>query len=194
MVQLLESAVDAWGETPGGRNEMELARIAVALARYEACYRGGVRPDDALVPLGTSPAVRSLLALCPDAAAEEIQELTAAARRGLASLFPAGSIELNPDFTAYGTPADGDLLVDGLLLDLKTVSRPRLEPEWLWQVLGYVFLDEGRRGIDHVGIYLSRHAWLGTWAIDELLAVMAGEDVTEEGLRQEFLTVIGRSP
>lgn len=193
VAQLLGSAVEARGETSGDRDETALARIAVALARYEACYRGGVRLDDPLVPLGVSSPVRGLLALCPDAAAEEIQQLTAAARRGLMPLFPAESIELNPDFTAYGTPADGDLIVDGLLLDLTTVSRPRLEAEWLWQVLGDVFLDEGRRSIDHGGIYLSRHAWLGTWAVDELVAAMAGEDVTEEGLRQEFLAVVGRS-
>jgi len=138
--------------------------------------------------------VWGLLALCPDAAANEIQQLTAAARRGLVPLFPAESIELNPDFTAHGMPADGDLLVDGLLLDLKTVGRPRLEVEWLWQVLGYVFLDQGRRSIDRVGLYLSRHTWLGTWPVDELVSALADADVTETELRQEFLCVVGRSP
>jgi len=98
---------------------------------------------------------------------------------------------LNPDFTAHGTPADGDLLIDGLLLDLKTVTRPEVQAEWVWQLLGYVFLDAGRRGIERVGLYLSRHAWLGTWEVDELLTVLAGEAVTEAQLRPEFLAALG---
>lgn len=171
---------------------MQLARIAVALARYEACYRGGVRPENPLLPLGVAPSLSELLALCSDAAAQEIARLIAAARRGLAPVFPAKSIDLNPDFTAHRTPADGDLLIDGLLLDLKTVSRPRVEREWLWQILGYVFLDEGRRGIDRVGLYLSRHAWLGTWPVNDLLTALAGQKVTESAMREEFLSVVGK--
>ncbi len=188
---LLDAAEKARGGDGQERDESRLAKIAVALARYENCYRGGVRRDDPLVPLGHSPDLPALLALCPDAAADEIVRLTAVARRGLATLFPAESIELNPDFTAHGTPADGDLLIDGLLLDLKTVTRPEVRVEWLWQILGYVFLDEGRRGIERVGLYLSRHAWLGTWGVDELLSALAGQDATEAELRDEFLAALG---
>lgn len=83
VTQLLNAAAEARGGTAADRDETALARIAVALARYEACYRGGVRRDDPLVPLGVSPSVHKLLALCPDAAAEEIRQLTTAARRGL---------------------------------------------------------------------------------------------------------------
>lgn len=188
---LFVEAAHARGDHDGVRDEMRLAKIAVALARYENCYRGGVRRDDPLVSLGPDPSLGALLALCPDAAADEIVRLTAAARRGLAPLFPADSMELNPDFSGHGTPADGDLIIDGLLLDLKTVTRPEIKPEWLWQVLGYVFLDEGRRGIDRVGLYLSRHAWLGTWDVNELLSALAGTSVTEGQLRDEFLSALG---
>jgi len=191
ITQLFAAAHQARGDDDRLRDEMQLARIAVALARYEDCYRGGVRPSEPLVPLGAAPDLPALLALCPDAAADEIARLTAAARRGLAPLFPAESIELNPDFTARGTPADGDLVIDGLLLDLKTVTRPEIQLEWLWQILGYVFLDEGRRGIERVGLYLSRHAWLGTWDVDELLSALAGQDVAEAELRDEFLAALG---
>ena len=191
VAQLFDAARQARGGDDRPRDEMQLARIAVALARYESCYRGGVRPDDPLLPLGAAPDLPTLLALCPEAAADEIARLTAAARRGLAPLFPAESIELNPDFTAYGMPADGDLVIDGLLLDLKTVTRPEIQVDWLWQILGYVFLDEGRRGIDRVGLYLSRHAWLVTWDVDELLSALAGQDVTEAELRGDFLAALG---
>lgn len=190
VAELLAAAGRARGDDAPQRDEIQLARIAVALARYENCYRGGVRHDDPLVPLGASPSLPALLSLCPEGAADEIARLTAAARQGLAPLFPAESIELNPDFTAHRTPADGDLLIDGLLLDLKTVTRSEVQAEWLWQLLGYVFLDEGKRGINRVGLYLSRHAWLGIWEVDEVLTALAGEPVTETQLRHEFLAAL----
>ena len=107
VAELFDAAQQARGDIDRPRDEMQLARIAVALARYESCYRGGVHPDDPLLPLGAAAGLPALLSLCPGAAADEIARLTAAARRGLAPLFPAESIELNPDFTAHGTPADG---------------------------------------------------------------------------------------
>lgn len=168
------------------RDELELARVSVALARYEACYRDGGRAGTSLRGLGGHPSIGELVSLCPDEAADELVRLTAAARRGLAPLFPTGVIETNPEFTALGIPADGDLVVDGILLELKTVTRPRLERHWLWQLLGYVFLDGGRRGIDRVGVYLSRHAWLQCWGVDDLASVLAGGAVTERQLRREF--------
>lgn len=102
--ELLGAAAEArGGDVLRNRDEVRLAKIAVALARYENCYRGGVRRDDPLVSLGPDPSLAALLALCPDAAADEIARLTAAARRGLAPLFPAEDMELNPDFTGHGT-------------------------------------------------------------------------------------------
>lgn len=186
-------AASAGAGTDGPRDESVLAGVAVALARYEACYRGGIRDDDPLLRLGAAPHVEDLLGLCPRAAADEISRLVAAARRGLAPLFPASVVETNPDFTSFGMPADGDLVIDGVLLDVKTVGRSRLRVEWLWQLLGYVFLDhDGRHGITHVGLYLSRHAWLGTWPVDELVTALAGEPSTVEDLRLEFLEVVTR--
>lgn len=189
--QLFRLAVAAGAGGGLQRDELELSRIAVALARYEACYRGGVRRGDPLIALGVNPSTDALLGLCPEGAADELARLTVAARRGLAPLFPAKRIETNPDFTARGVPADGDLVIDGMLLDLKTVSRATLQLEWIWQLLGYVFLDREGRGIDRVGLYLSRHAWLQAWPVDDLLSALAGKSVTEGEIREEFEAVIG---
>lgn len=184
-------ACGAGVDSPFERDEEGLAWVAVALARYEACYRSGVvRRDDRVRALGVHPTLDALASLCPDRAADELVRLVGAARKGLAPLFPATHIETNPDFTTLGVPADGDLIIDGLLLDLKTVTRPRLRAEWLWQVLGYVFLDGGRREIGRVGLYLSRHAWLQTWEVDDLLRSLAGMAVTEGELREEFEGVL----
>lgn len=172
------------------RDEIELARVAVALALYESWYRGGVRVDDPLFQLGPWPDVSALTSLCPTAAAEELAELVAAARHGLASLFPATRVETNPVFDAHGVPADGDLVIDDLLIELKTVTRARLEPEWLWQVIGYFLLDGGGRGIRDVGIYLSRHGCLLRWSLPDLLTRLAGTQVELDAVRAEFEAVI----
>lgn len=171
------------------RDELELAWVSVVLARYESWYRGGVRRGDPLHDLGPRPDVAALESLCPEPAAEELARLVTVARRGLAPLFPADHIETNPMFDAYGIPADGDLLIDGLLLDLKTVTRSKLQIDWLWQVIGYALLDDGRRDIESVGIYLSRHGCLQTWALPDLLTRLAGGPVTVEEARREFLAV-----
>lgn len=173
------------------RDELELARIAVALALYESWYRGGVRRDGSLFALGARPDLDALTSLCPDPAAQEMARLVDVARRGLAPLFPAAVIETNPVFDAHGIPADGDLVVDGLLLDLKTVSNPRVQREWLWQMIGYVLLDGGRRTLDSVGLYLSRHGQLLRWPLDELLSKLAGNRVTLTEARQDFLVAVG---
>lgn len=172
------------------RDELELARISVALALYESWYRGGVRRDGSLFALGAAPDPAALTSLCPLPAAEELARLVDLARRGLASLFPASEIETNPVFDAHGIPADGDLLIDGLLLDLKTVSNPRIQAEWVWQTIGYVLLDGGRRDIESVGLYFSRHGRLLRWSVHQLLSELACREVTLGDVREDFLRVV----
>ncbi|MDP8928186.1 MAG: hypothetical protein M3O70_06310 [Actinomycetota bacterium] len=180
----------AGGGAATDRDEFELARISVALALYESWYRGGVRPGDPLHRLGPVPDIADLTTLCPPAAAEEMTHLVGVARRGLAPLFPASSIETNPVLDAHGIPADGDLILDGLLLDLKTVTRPQLQLDWLWQMIGYVLLDGGRRQLHSVGIYLSRHGWLHRWSLPDLLSRLAGKPVKVHEARQDFLSSV----
>lgn len=48
---------------------------------------------------------------------------------------------------------------------------------WLWQLLGYAWLDHARgdrHHITHVGLYFARHGHLTTWAVDDLAAQLLG--------------------
>ncbi len=55
-------------------------------------------------------------------------------------------------------------------------DRPvRRDPEkvarWLWQLLGFAWLDHARgdrHHITHVGLYFARHGHLTTWTVDDL--------------------------
>ena len=68
------------------------------------------------------------------------------------------------------------------LLDVKTVTSAR-DPDrvrrWLWQLLGYAWLDStDRYRIRAVGLYLARHATLSTWPLDRFpAALLDGRDV-----------------
>jgi len=86
---------------------------------------------------------------------------------------------LNPTFGEVGKligGADADLVIDGLLIDIKTVKRPlqRLN-ETLKQLVGYCLLsmldgiDGEKWQISELGVYFSRHGRLIRFSIDELL-------------------------
>jgi hypothetical protein len=67
--------------------------------------------------------------------------------------------------------ADGDVIVGSTLLDCKTVITVRNQDRiarWLYQLLGYAWLDSpaDRYGIRSVGLYLARHGVLLTWPLD----------------------------
>jgi hypothetical protein len=84
-----------------------------------------------------------------------------------------GQATLNPTFDgshAIGG-ADADLIVDGLLVELKTTSQDSFERvDHVYQLLGYALLDYSNiYAIDRVAVYLARRGVLVSWELDELL-------------------------
>lgn len=198
--ELLEHARRHGGESrPDANDEMELAKVSVALAAYEACYRsGGVRHGDPvhdqLVELGADPPLDTLLDLCPPTAAEQLTELVALARRGLAELFPADVIECDPSFDVEGLLADGDVIISTTPVGYKCVSSNRPKREWMWQIAGYLLCDRGRRQLDWAGLYLARHGHLQLWDVQELFDRLAGHSVDVNELLEEFHGHVRRAP
>lgn len=84
---------------------------------------------------------------------------------------------LNPRFRlASGGGADGDLIVDGILFELKTYQG-LLFPAAVRQLLAYVLLDtEDVYAIKGVGLYMVRHGKLIVWRLEEALDSLAGPD------------------
>lgn len=62
----------------------------------------------------------------------------------------------------------------------------------VWQQVGYLLLDGGRRDIDTVGFYLSRHARLLRWPVPEFVAVAADRPVLLEELAEGFAAALAR--
>lgn len=96
----------------------------------------------------------------------ELHALIRGANSDLPSL-DGRAIAYNPIFDSLvgdvKIRADGDLLIDDLLLDAKVYKRPELQMDFVLQLLSYAALDcrNGSRRIQRVGIYNPR--WRLLW-------------------------------
>lgn len=73
--------------------------------------------------------------------------------------------------------ADADLLLDDLLIDVKTTKDFSLKPRDWHQLIGYVALNQhfpigggtAPVAINHIGIYFARHNHLETWPLSDVV-------------------------
>jgi hypothetical protein len=185
------------GPVPGnGTESAQLARACWALALLTEVYRAG--PAAALAgplapfagPHARPPSAAELLALGPAAGLSQLalfREVfgsvllpALAGRRGLWAIGPTftGSALMN---------ADADLIAAGLLLDLKTSRNLTLGVKDILQVIGYALLDfDDEFGVDAVGIFAARYAYLATWDLASLLNELAGRPVSLAETRSQF--------
>lgn len=168
-------------------DEALLARYCYLLALYEMGFRTGM-PAPALVELGPGASVEAQLGIVDDAWVADLVALASSCHQALEPLF-GHATNLNPTFKrsrAVGG-ADGDLIIDSTLFEVKTTKSQRPDRDWIYQLLGYVLLDEDDElGITDVGFVLGRIPALVSWPLDELLATLAGRPVTLEDLRPGF--------
>lgn len=90
-----------------------------------------------------------------------------------------GRVLLNPEFgpgTLLVKGADADLILDDLLIDVKTTKKLTLERKHFDQLLGYYILSEVERQfepeiepITRLGIYFSRYAYLYEFPVDQVI-------------------------
>lgn len=95
---------------------------------------------------------------------------------------------LNPDFglgSALVGGADADLIIDDVLIEIKTTTSGEVKPEYIYQLVGYYILSKidpdhlnweirrfypGEVDIKRVGIYFSRHGELVTFDVKDLVS------------------------
>lgn len=139
----------------------QVARACLILASFDVVIRVG--------------RYHELAGLVEDADVEDLLKL--------AELIPFAEFRakerliLNPHFhhghRVFG--ADGDLLIDDLLVDVKVAQENKLRGEYLQQLTGYLALERlggivgaGGQPIRRLGIYFARHGILQTWAVAEI--------------------------
>ena len=159
------------------------ARACVVLAGFDVLFRAG-RPDEIeREPTGDEvDDVRALFAAVPWGT------FTSARRSYLNPTFGQGSVDVGG--------ADADIILDGLLLDIKTTKKIKLGVEYLRQIACYAIManehgingDPTSRGsVDEVGIYFSRAGRVFRIPLDQVIA-----KTHHKAVRTELVTTWAR--
>ncbi len=172
-------------------------RALCFLAELEAAYRAKMAPIPSWAlscrPCSLQEFRRTLRGQYPVEVVAELHGLLKLAREDLPK---ASNIEYNPPFgTQIGrtwVSADGDLLLDDLLLDLKTTKRDDVPIADVYQILSYAALDahRGHTRIQRVGLYNPRFRMLWGEPIDRVAGLLGWpafarfRDWFEESLRE----------
>ena len=145
----------SWAGSRGSRKK--LFEACLFLAKFETHYRSGYP----IASLQVSP--------------QDVEELGRIAAGTNLESFLTGHVVLNPVFGIEGSKltigADGDIIVNGALIDLKTSSQLTLKGN-LRQLIGYWVLNElGGRPyeVNRVGVYYPRFNYSVDFSPSELM-------------------------
>lgn len=171
-------------------------------------YRlGGVAPGSPLRPLlHVKATIDDVLALAPDDALCQLGSLLSLARRRLLPRIPATATQLvfGPEFDGSELiAADGDIVFDDCLLDLKSSiggrradgSRYcRLVRHDLYQPISYALLDRSDRyGIRRIALYYARYGYFQAWDLHLLLEELGGRSVDLDHEREKMWHILSES-
>lgn len=169
-------------------DDEHLARYCIALSLFEVYFRSG-RVDELFSTPIACMNEEELLARVETTWARDVCQIGRRFYEQHAPLLMKPCV-LNPTFMGSGDVggADADFVVDGCLIDIKTTKNPKIESNWLYQIVGYLLLDyKDTLAMRSVGIYMARQGKLFRWSVDELLATLAQDStVTLATLRKEF--------
>ncbi len=190
----------------GEQSAEELAKTAVLMAHLDAGFRSrGQWSEDmrllalikAAAPVENEDTVErgwtresSILEVAEPEEVNEVMRLMAVARTSF-DWEHAGNVVIGPIFAGsrYVGGADADLILSGLLLDIKTTEEPRKDfPNTIRQLIGYALLDwDDEYGINGAGVYFSRQGKTVSWAMDDLIRRTAtGTEVSLGEMRIKF--------
>ena len=177
---------------PAGRlleqeQESLLNRYCVVLALFEEVRRAGPRPDSLLFRNAVH-ASEDLLNIVQSDWIEDLSAQSKAFYDCFSDKLGAECI-LNPIFAGSIDVggADGDLIVESALLDVKATINSRIAGSWLYQLIGYALLDyDNQYKLTNAGIYLTRQGRLIDWDIQSLIDSLRPNPQTLDELRRDF--------
>ncbi len=127
---------------------------------------------------GASPETEPLLQLAPDAAVDDVVNLSRSAGDAMSQLIPYVaegilSHHLNPVFAGSSAigGGDADFIIADTLFELKTTKTLDASAvrDALLQLLGYSLLDyDDKFELRRIGVYFARYAWVMAWPLWEL--------------------------
>ena len=188
--QFVETAVPV-GKLLTTVDDERLARYCIILSLFEMYFRSGQLHDLFVTPT-ICLNVDELLLRIGASWAQDVCQIGQRFYERQTSWLEASFI-LNPTFTGSGDVggADADMVVDGCLIDIKTTKNPKVESNWLYQIVGYLLLDyDDSLAMRSAGIYMARQGELLRWPADELLVALTNDSTaTLVALRKEFRSI-----
>ena len=188
-------------QRPAGRRlchgeEELLARYCVVLSCFEQIARSGPHPNDLVCADGPKTTASELFSIVKDEWAGDICTMSWLFYDRYQSLLSSQAI-LNPTFAGSADVggADADLILDGCLVEIKATVDPKLTKKWLYQLLGYSFLDyEDALGIRELGIYFARQGVMLRWPLQELIDRLSdGWAPPLRELREQFQELVDKN-
>jgi hypothetical protein len=147
--------------------EANLCRHCFILALFDEIARASwSQSESPLFSLRPRAGLDDLLAVAQPTWVEDIRAMSYLFYERHSTLLSLPAV-LNPGFRSRDVAlsgADADIILDGCLIDFKATINPKFERDWLYQILGYAFLDfENSYHIHSVGLYLARQGVLVRW-------------------------------
>ena len=170
-------------------DENLLCRYCVVLALFEQIYRGPIQNSP--LTTRTFDSVEGLLAISENNWIDDLRTLSWIFFDNYGDLTEHSEPAiLNPVFDGSADigGADGDLIVDHCLLDIKCSVNPTIRSESIYQLMGYALLDySDRYGLESVGLYMARQGQIVHWPLAGLIHQASGnEQLRLEDLRTAF--------
>jgi len=148
-----------------GKMKDELIKSALLLAQVDAIFRGGLRAIGegfGTVDDGDVTDLKNLVSIIDPKLFKNKKVCALNPTFGLASMLVGG--------------ADADLLIDNMLIDIKTTKNLTFTKNYFDQIIGYYLLyviggmeSKSPQEIDTIGIYYSRHAQLYTIPVENVI-------------------------
>jgi hypothetical protein len=167
------------------KHERVLLRHCLILGHFEGYARSGklkIRPRDT---------IEETLAIPWKDEVEDLYNLTQGFYKTCDSWFskPVVCNPLFPNGDLIGG-ADGDLIIDDCLFDLKCSKKTRPLTMWLYQIIGYVLLDTDRT-FTSCGFYFPRHNYLTQWkSLPWFQHLTRDKSLTIEREQEHFMQII----
>jgi hypothetical protein len=155
-------------------HENELARYCYVLALFEQIYRAGPTIQSPLFA-NEYQSIDDLLNLANLVTTDDIAEISYTFHDQFEDWLQR-PVALNPKFdgSAGVGGADADLILDGCLIEIKTTINPKIDLDWIYQLLGYTFLDyTNQHNIDAIGLYMARQGLFIQWPLQEAIVGMS---------------------
>ena len=173
---------------PESADELELARLCALLALYEQ-----VDVSRATLPIMYEPPaapLSRLLSYVDEQDVRDVVQMTALYVEHFPHELATTPVLVEPNLH----PGVADLLLGGLLLELKATTKASINDEFAYTLLGYVLQttpDFPSPGVPltHVGWYFGRQGLPWIFDVDDFLSTMAGVPVTLEAARAEHALV-----